>query len=197
MGLRENALIIPLPFFGHSPFFETCGVGSFYSFIRFGTFTPLIYKYRRPSNIQVQEVSTHLFQHIHFRTLVSIHIFQHICFNKYISTYLFQHISFNTSISTHLSQHICFNTSISTHLSQHICFNTSISTHLSQHICLNTSVSTHFFTFQVSGSKAPQLKYLGDWLKHHPSYDVDSKWAPIIAAKVKIACVTFLIITIT
>lgn len=34
--------------------------------------------------------------------------------------------------------------------------------------------------FQVTGSKAPQLKRLGQWLIENPMFDVDPKWAELV-----------------
>lgn len=36
------------------------------------------------------------------------------------------------------------------------------------------------FRFQISGSKAPTLKRLGQWLQENPMYDVDPKWADLV-----------------
>lgn len=36
------------------------------------------------------------------------------------------------------------------------------------------------FFFQVTGSKAPQLKRLGQWLLENPMFDVDPKWAELV-----------------
>ena len=36
------------------------------------------------------------------------------------------------------------------------------------------------FTIQITGSKAPPLKHLAEWLDKNPKFDVDPKWSPII-----------------
>lgn len=36
------------------------------------------------------------------------------------------------------------------------------------------------YLFQVTGSKAPQLKRLGQWLIENPMFDVDPKWAELV-----------------
>ena len=37
---------------------------------------------------------------------------------------------------------------------------------------------------RVTGSKAPPLKHILQWLEKNPGFDVDPKWAHIVAARV-------------
>ena len=38
---------------------------------------------------------------------------------------------------------------------------------------------------RITGAKAPPLKHLLQWLERNPGFDVDPKWAHIVAAKVR------------
>lgn len=37
---------------------------------------------------------------------------------------------------------------------------------------------------RITGSKAPPLRYLKEWLLRNPGFDVDPKWAHIVQARV-------------
>lgn len=38
---------------------------------------------------------------------------------------------------------------------------------------------------QITGAKAPPLRYLAEWLEQNPTWDVDPKWAELVRAKVQ------------
>ena len=45
---------------------------------------------------------------------------------------------------------------------------------------------------KITGAKAPPLKYLKEWLEKNPAFDIDGKWAHVVAAKVRvISCRSF------
>jgi len=48
----------------------------------------------------------------------------------------------------------------------------------------NVSVMNRATGKRITGAKAPPLRYLAEWLRRNPTYDVDSKWAHIVRAKV-------------
>jgi len=41
-----------------------------------------------------------------------------------------------------------------------------------------------YFVLQITGAKAPPLRYLAEWLEQNPTWDVDPKWAELVRAKV-------------
>ena len=41
---------------------------------------------------------------------------------------------------------------------------------------------SHVF-YQITGSKAPPLKHLAEWLDKNPQWDVDPKWSPLVKEK--------------
>lgn len=40
------------------------------------------------------------------------------------------------------------------------------------------------FNLQITGSKAPPLKNLNEWLDKNPKFEVDPKWGPLLKEKV-------------
>ena len=42
------------------------------------------------------------------------------------------------------------------------------------------------FFKQITGAKAPPMRYLSEWLEQNPLYDVDPKWTDIVKSKVKV-----------
>ena len=48
----------------------------------------------------------------------------------------------------------------------------------------NVSVINRETGKKITGAKAPPLKYLKEWLEKNPAFDIDGKWAHVVAAKV-------------
>ncbi|RWS09516.1 Kismet-like protein [Dinothrombium tinctorium] len=48
----------------------------------------------------------------------------------------------------------------------------------------NVSVVNRLTGKKITGSKAPPLKHLAEWLEKNPMFDVDPKWSPLIKEKV-------------
>ena len=46
-----------------------------------------------------------------------------------------------------------------------------------------------FVLFQITGAKAPPLKYLISWLDKNPAFDVDPKWSHVVLAKVSLSLI--------
>lgn len=42
------------------------------------------------------------------------------------------------------------------------------------------------FLKQITGAKAPPMRYLTEWLEQNPLYDIDPKWTDIVKSKVKV-----------
>jgi len=49
----------------------------------------------------------------------------------------------------------------------------------------NVSVIDRATGKRMTGAKAPPLRHLAEWLRRHPGFDVDPKWAHIVRAKVR------------
>lgn len=39
---------------------------------------------------------------------------------------------------------------------------------------------------QITGAKAPPIRYLSEWLEQNPQYDIDPKWTDIVKSKVRV-----------
>lgn len=50
--------------------------------------------------------------------------------------------------------------------------------------CNNSSFS--ILTLQITGAKAPPIRYLSEWLEQNPQYDIDPKWTDIVKSKVRV-----------
>ena len=49
---------------------------------------------------------------------------------------------------------------------------------------IDKRLSHYTILFQITGAKAPPLRYLGEWLEQNPMWDVDPKWSELVRAKV-------------
>ena len=55
----------------------------------------------------------------------------------------------------------------------------------------NVSVVERVSGKRITGSKAPPLKHLEEWLLRNPSYDVDPKWSHVVKATVSVCVCVF------
>lgn len=42
---------------------------------------------------------------------------------------------------------------------------------------------------QITGAKAPPIRYLSEWLEQNPQYDIDPKWTDIVKSKVRLCII--------